>query len=199
MPNSIPSPTCTCALSLVHDGPEYAPSTRLVHASAFIVTIDEAGPRFSVKSASVLPALNRAEAVAHIAQIVPENSEVLSRVTRLPKGLSRYLAAGNPLPVPSDLTTLRTIREDCILRPFQTPEAYLEAVSVFFGLQRVGQDAGMVRRVAHAGADAQAVYLTYLFSLSADEQRRDLAAAFQAWQIIERNRPLGRFGPAERF
>lgn len=197
---TFPSPSVvTCALAVIHDCTELAPASRAVAASAFVVTDDTVSTSFDVRTAIVPPALSRAEAMKHIANLVPNRAAVLVRPPRLPRGLVRNLAVGGSMPVPTVAQSLTVLRPDCDVQPTAVPEMAMTTVARFFSLSRASRDDIIGERVRRVEDEAQALYLASVFCRPDQRERARLAAAFQAWQALQRARPLTPFGPAEAF
>ena len=192
-------PVVTCALAVIHDCTEFAPASRAVAASAFVVTDDTVSTFFEVRTAVVPPALARAEAVLHITNLVPTGATVLIRPPRLPRGLVRHLAAGGLMPAPTIAQLLAALRPDCQVQPTAIPEMAMTTVSRHFGLTRASGADLIAERVRRIDDEAQALFLASVFCGPDQRERARLAAAFQAWQALQRARPLSPFGPAEAF
>ncbi|WP_379920952.1 hypothetical protein [Erythrobacter sp. R86502] len=194
-----PSPTVTCALAIVRDCTELAPASRAVAASVFVVTDDTVSTSFDVRTAVVPPALSRVEAMKHIANLVPNCATVLVRPPRLPRGLVRNLAAGGSMPAPTTAQVLTALRPDCDVQLTVVPEMAMTTVARFFSLTRASRDDVIGERVRRVEDEAQALFLASVFCRPDQRERAKLAAAFQAWQALQRARPLTPFGPAEAF
>ena len=192
-------PVVTCALAVIHDCTELAPASRAVAASAFVVTDDTVSTSFDVRTAVVPPALSRAEALNHIANLVPNRATVLVRPPRLPRGLVRSLAAGGSMPAPTSAQSLTALRPDCDVQPTVISEMAMTTVARFFCLTRASREDVIGERVRRVEDEAQALFLASVFCKPNQRERARLAAAFQAWQALQRARPLSPFGPAEAF
>lgn len=94
MHTMFPAPALTCALALVHSGPEYSLASHIVAAAAFVVIDDTVGTRFELRTAIIPPSLSRREAIAHVAKLAPNCATVLVGPPRLPRG-----RLGVPLPL----------------------------------------------------------------------------------------------------
>ena len=192
-------PVVTCALVAIHDCTELAPASRAVAASAFVVRDHTVSTSFDVRTAVVPPALSRAEAMKHIASLVPNYATVLVRPPRLPRGMVRNLAVGGSMPVPSIPQSLTALRPDCDVQPTVVPEMAMTTVARYFSLSRASRDDVIGERVRRVEDEAQALFLASVFCRPDQRERARLAAAFQAWQALQRARPLTPFGPAEAF
>ena len=199
MHTKFPVPALTCALALVHSGPECSPASRIVAASAFVVIDDTVGSRFELRTAIVPPSLSRREALAHVAKLAPNCATVLVRPPRLPRGLVRHLAAGGSMPVPTVAQSLTASRPDLDVQPITIPETAMATVARYFGLSRAGRDDVIAERARRVEDEAQAIFLASVFCRPEQRERARLAAAYEAWRALQRARPLSPFGPAEAF
>lgn len=199
MHSTSPAPALTCALALVHSAPEYAPANRIVAAAAFVVTDDTIGTRFDMRMAIVPPALSRAEAIKHVANLVPNCATVLVRPPRLPRGLVRHLTSGGSMPVRTVAQALTVARPDLDVQAIAMPEEAMATVARYFGLSRAGRDDVLAEQARRVEDEAQAIFLTAMFTRPDERERKRLAAAYEAWRALRRARPLSPFGPAEAF
>lgn len=199
MHTMFPAPAITCALALVHSGPEYSPASHIVAAAAFVVIDDTVGTRFELRTAIAPPWLSRREALAHFAKLVPNCATVLVRPPRLPRGLVRHLAAGGSMPVPTVAQSLAASRPDLDVQPITIPETAMATVARYFGLSRASRDDVIAERARRVEDEAQAIFLASVFCRPDQRERARLAAAYEAWRALQRARPLSPFGPAEAF
>lgn len=193
------SPAVTCALAIIRDCTELAPASQAVAASVFVVTDDTVSTSFNARTAVVLPALSRQEAIKHIASMIPRDARVIMRSPRLPRGLVRQLAKGRPMPAPTDAQTLATVRPDCDVRPIALAEHAMVAVARHFDIWRAGKGDITAEKARRCEAEAQTLFLSQLFTTLHRHERNRLTAAYQAWSALQRARPLGQFGPTEIF
>lgn len=186
-------------VTIIRDLPEYVPSSRMLAASAFTVVDDLHGPRFTAQSVTLPPDATRDEARALVQGIIPFGSEAVLRIPRVPRGLRRQLRQGRPMPTSLDATALRNGREDLVTRPVCVSEISLTTIARFFGLTRADRDDTLAEKARRCAHEAQALYLTHLFTVADEMTRTRIAAGFEAWQALERAKPMAGFGPAEVF
>lgn len=189
----------TCALVIIRNATELSPSSRVLSAAAFTSVNDTLSTRFESRSVTMPPGMTRGEAFQHLSRLIPLGATVVMRAPRMRRGLARHLAAGRPMPAPTDAQTLTELRRDIDVRPVAVPRWDLATVGSYFGLLRASPGALAGERVRHCEAEAQALYLAHLFSAVDEHDRVRIAAAFQAWLALRKAAPLGAFGATEEF
>lgn len=145
------------------------------------------GARFDLDRRSFGSAETQGMVIASIAERIPRDATMLSHTKHLSDHALRHSAnLGRPLP-PHPLALVARYRPDLnnICLPCGRRELFDAAAA--YGI--VAESAPLWTRLeARAARDAQALWLTFLWTRCRPTQRNWLAAAWEAWRVIQRAR-----------
>ena len=150
-------------------------------------TSPKRGARFELDRRSFGSAETRGTVIASIAERIPRDATVLAHTKRLSDHALRHTAIlGRPLPSDPPALIAR-YRPD--LRTICLPCERRELLDAAAAYSIIAESGPMWTRLeARAARDAQALWLTFLWTRCRPKQRHWLAAAWEAWRLIERAR-----------
>ena len=192
MPHSLKRhPRVLCSLAIIRNPRETSPRSAIRSTAIFTVTREpKGGARFTVDHRAFDRNANRADILAGLAERIPKGATVIARASRTPQHYFRHaFTSSGPLP-PADLQLLQRGRPDLDIIPLECANSVLEEIAAAYRIERVGPGSNVLSRSRRAPDEAQCLWAAFLWSQCSPHQRTSLAAAWQAWQALERARPL---------
>jgi len=185
-------PQTVCSLAIIRDRNEFATRSAIRSTAIFTVTrCPESVARFSIDHRAFDRTATRAEILAGIAERIPAGAALIARASRFPQHYLRHsFNAGGPLP-PADLQLLQRERPDLDMMPLECANSVLEEIAAAYRIERAGPGSNILSRSRRAPDEAQCLWAAFMWSHSSRHERRSLSAAWQAWRVIERGRPVG--------
>ncbi|MDT0576924.1 hypothetical protein RM533_12170 [Croceicoccus sp. F390] len=185
-------PQTVCSLAIIRDRNEFATRSAIRSTAIFTVTrCPESVARFSIDHRAFDRTATRAEILAGVAERIPAGATLIARASRFPQHYLRHsFNAGGPLP-PADLHLLQRERPDLDILPLQCANSVLEEIAAAYRIERAGPGSNILSRSRRAPDEAQCLWAAFMWSQSSQHERTSLSAAWQAWRVIERARPVG--------
>ena len=183
-------PPVLSALVIMRTRPEYERRSTISSIALFTATIT--GPReaaFDLLHARFDPTDSRADIITGLCERIPPGAHLLVRQPILP---SRYLmdtAAVRDLP-PIDNELIARGLPGTTLLPLTVSEEQLTTAGEGIGLQMAGPESTPLKRNRRAPEQAMALWSIYTQAFCRKAEARALIASFQAWQVLERAKPL---------
>lgn len=145
------------------------------------------GARFELDRRSFGSAETQGTVIASIAERIPRDATVLAHTKHLSDHALRHSAIlGRPLP-PHPLALVARYRPDLTTICLPCRQRELAEAAAAYGI--VAERGPMWTTLeARAARDAQALWLTFLWTHCRPKQRDWLASAWEAWRAIERAR-----------
>lgn len=184
-------PPVLCSLVIIRDPSEFSARSAIRSIAMFNVTQSEStGAQFSVSHAAFDRTTTRAEILTGLASRIPSGATVIARASHTPQHYLRHgFASGGPLP-PADLHLLQRERADLDLLPLEFANSVIEEIAAAYRIERAGPGSDVLSRSRRAPDEAQALWMSFLWSHFSPHQRTSLSAAWEAWRALERARPL---------
>ena len=156
-------------------------------ALLIVRTGSKRGARFELDRRSFGSRYTQGTVIASITERIPRNATVLAHAEHLSDHALRHHAIlGRPLP-PHPLALIARYRPDLTTICLPCGRRELFDAAAAYGI--VAESGPMWTRLeARAARDAQALWLTFLWTRCRPTQRDWLAAAWEAWRAIERAR-----------
>lgn len=185
-------PRVLCSLAIIRDRTEFSPRSAIRSTAMFTVTrYPKAGARFAIDHRAFDRTATRAEIISGLTERIPFGATVIARASRTPQHYLRAgFTAGGPLP-PADLQLLQRERQDLDILPLECSNRALEEIAAAYRIQRAGPGSNILSRSRRAPDEAQCLWQAFLWSQFSPLQRTSLSAAWEAWRVIERARPVG--------
>ena len=185
-------PQILCSLAIIRDRNEYAARSAIRSTAIFTVTrCPESVARFSIDHRAFDRTATRAQILAGVAERIPAGATLIARASRTPQHYLRHgFASGGPLP-PADLQLLQRERADLDILPLECANSVLEEIAAAYRVERAGPGSNILSRSRRAPDEAQCLWAAFMWSNSSRHERRSLSAAWQAWRVLERARPVG--------
>lgn len=184
-------PQVLCSLVIIRDHGEFGPRSAIRSIAMLTVTrCKAAGAQFTVDHHAFGKEVSRADVLSGLSERIPLEATLIARASRIPQHYLRHsFAAGGPLPL-ADLQLLQQERPDLHILPIECANRAIEEIAAAHEIERAGPGSTILARSRHAPDEAQALWLAFLWSQFPKHERRALAAAWEAWRVIERARPL---------
>lgn len=184
-------PQVLCSLVIIRDRSEFGPRPTIRSTAMLTVTrCKAAGARFAVDHHAFGREAFRTDVLSGLSEQIPLEATLIARASRIPQHyLRRSFVAGGPLPL-ADLQLLQQERPDLDILPIECANRAIEEIAAAHEIERAGPGSTMLSQSRHAPDEAQALWLAFLWSQFPKHERRALAAAWEAWRVIERARPL---------
>lgn len=145
------------------------------------------GARFELDRRSFGSGETQDTIIRSVAERIPRNATVLSHTRRLPDHALRHSAIlGRPLP-PHPLALVARYRPDLTTIRLSCGQRELADAAAAYDI--FAESGPMwTTQEAKAARDAQALWLTFLWTRCRPKQRDWLASAWEAWRAVERAR-----------
>jgi hypothetical protein len=183
-------PPILSALTIIRTCPEYELRSVISSVALFTATITgrrEAG--FDLAHASFDPTHSRADIIAGLCERIPLGAQLLVRQPVLPARQLLDAATVRDLPPADNEIIARTLPGTTLL-PVVLTDAQLAAAGEALGLEMLGPDSTPLMRNRRAPEQAMAMWSVYTQAFCRRAEARALLAAFQAWRLLERVKPL---------
>jgi len=179
--------------SLVFDrtAPELQRGSLISSIALFtVIRIGKSGASFELIHARFDPIQDRKAIIADICCIIPDNAQLLVR-----QPWSEYLQCtdnlGAVLPLLDNGRLARALPGTTLL-PLCCSDDQITASGKALGLDMPGPEATPLKWHRRAPLEAMALWSIYLRHFSKGREVRELTAAFQAWRLLERVKPVFR-------
>lgn len=183
-------PPVLSAAVIIRTCPEYEPRSQISSVALFTATIigrrevsfDLAHPSFDESD-------TRADIIAGLCERIPQGSQLLVRQPVLPARHLLDTAAVRDLP-PADNEIIARTLPGTVLLPVVLTDAQLAAAGEALDLEMPGAESTPLMRNRRAPEQAMAMWSVYTQAFCKKAEARALLAAFQAWHLLERVKPL---------
>lgn len=183
-------PPVLASLIIVRTRPEHQPRSTISSLALFTATrTSRRDVTFDLVHARFDPTETRAAIIAGVCERIPEGASVLVRQPLLPAHLLRDPAAVHELPPTDNQLIAKALRGTTLLALALTDEQ-LTSAGALLGLEIPGRDATALKRNRRAPEQAMALWSVYTRAFSRTAEARAHIAAFHAWRLLERVRPL---------
>lgn len=183
-------PPTLSALTIVRTKPEYEPRSQISSVALFTATI--VGRReasFDLVHARFDPTDTRADILSGLCERIPQGAQLLVRQPTLPARHLLDTAAVRDLPPTDNEIIARTLRGTTLL-PVVLTDNQLAVAGEALGLEMPGSDSTPLKRNRRAPEQAMAMWSVYTQAFCRKAEGRSLIAAFHAWRLLERVKPL---------
>jgi hypothetical protein len=178
-------------LIIIRNRPEYTERSAISSHALFTVTkVAEREARFAIFHKLWRREDSRAAIIGDLCALIPAGATLLVRHPRLAfQALCRSAATGDALPPNDRQLILRSVQG---LQPmsFTVQDRRLIAAGQQLGLDMALRTSTPIKRWRRAPSEAMALWRLYTTAFCHPEEACALMAAFQAWQVIERAKPL---------
>lgn len=187
-----PHPRTLAALTIIRDRTEFSTRSAIRSTAIFTVALcPDYGARFAIDHRAFDRSATRAEILGGVAARIPAGATLIARASRIPRHYSRQsFAASGPLP-PADLQLLQRERRDLEILPMECSNGTMEEIAAAYQIRRAGPGSSVLAQSRKAPAEAQAIWLAFLWSQCSAAERTSLSSGWEAWRVIERARPVG--------
>lgn len=184
-------PDIMSSLIFVRTGPELERGSLIFSIALFTVTrIGESEASFDLIHTRFDPIQKRKAIIADICRLIPDRAHLLVR-----QPWSEYLPCigipGADLPLLDNGRLARAL-PDATLLPLCCGDHQITASGELLGLDMQGPESTPWKRHRRAPLEAVALWAIYLRHFAKEKEVRELTAAFQAWHLIQRVRPIHR-------
>lgn len=183
-------PLILSSLIVIRTRPEYEPRSQISSVALFTATI--VGRReasFDLVHARFDPTDTRADIIAGLCERIPPGAQLLVRQPLLPARHLLDTAAVRDLPPTDNEIIARTLRGTTLL-PLVLTDDQLAVAGEALGLEMPSPESTPLKRSRRAPEQAMALWGTYTQAFCRNSDARALIAAFQAWRLLERVKPL---------
>lgn len=184
-------PQTLCSLIIIRNRPEYTPRSAISSYALFKVNkVGKREARFDIVHRVWDREDTRAAIIDGLAELIPPGSTLLVRhPPRAFEALRRSGAEGDVRP-PNDTQLILRRVPGVRPMPFAVPDSGLIAAGHKLGLEMALRSSTPIKRRRRAPLEAMALWGLYTTAFCRPAEARALIAAFHAWQVIERNKPL---------
>lgn len=179
--NTARHPRVLASLRIVRDRPlsDHKSAIRSVALLNFECSAES--PRFSQVHVSFDRTASRADILRGIVERVPAGATL---ITRTPDWIDTAgLAADHYRP--SDIQLIQAARRDLDINLIDCLDEGLLQVAAAFAIKLAGPGSSLATRIQCAPADAQVLWLAFLWTRFERAERSSLSSAFEAWRAIE--------------
>ncbi|WP_306087732.1 hypothetical protein [Qipengyuania flava] len=174
-------PRVLSSLRIVRDRPfsDYESAIRSV--AILNLECSDEGPRFSQAHAIFDRTESRADILRGIVERVPASATLITR---------RAYCVDPARPNadhfrPSDIQLIKAARRDLDINLINCLDDDLLQVAAAFALRLAGPGSSLATQIHCAPADAQVLWLAFLWTQFEQADRSSLSSAFEAWRVIE--------------
>lgn len=183
-------PHILSTVTIIRTRPEYEPRSVISSLALFTATIvGRREARFDLVHASFDPTHNRADIISDLCERIPQGAQLLVRQPLLPARHLLDTAAVQDLPPADNEIIARTLPGTTVL-PVVLSDVQLASAGEALGLGMPGPDSTPLMRNRRAPEHAMAMWSVYTQAFCRKAEARALLAAFQAWRLLERVKPL---------
>lgn len=184
-------PDVLSSLILVQTPEEFGKVSRIYSMTLFtIIRREEGDASFNLIDARFALVQDREAIIDDICRMIPRDAQLLLR-----QPWSEYLqrasnrSAGRPI---LDNGRLARALPDTTILPLCCSDEQITASGEALGLDMPQIASTIAKRYRRASLEAIALWAIYLRHFSRKREVRELTAAFQAWHLLERVKPLSR-------
>lgn len=184
-------PPILSSLIIIRTRPEYEP--RSLISSLALFTVIKTGRKegtFDLIHARFDSTDTRAAIIEGLVERIPPGAQLLVRQPVLPAQKLLETAARHDVMPPLDNTILSKQLPGVTLLPVTLTDEQLHAAGEAHGLEMAEPDATPIMRNRRAPEAAMTLWSIYVKSFCRSPEARSLNAAFHAWRILEKVRPL---------
>lgn len=183
-------PSTLSALIIIRTCPDYEPRSRISSLALFTATIiGRREASFDLVHARFDRTDSRPEIIAGLFQRIPKGTQLLVRQPLLPaRHLLNTTAVRDLSPTDNEIIA-RTSRGTTLL-PVVLTDDQLALAGEALGLEMPYPDSTPLKRNRHAPEQAMAMWSVYTQAFCGKAEARALLAAFHAWRLLERVKPL---------
>lgn len=183
-------PPTLSALTIVRTQPENEPRSRISSLALFTATIiGRREASFDLIHARFDPNDTRADIIEGLCERIPQGAQLLVRQALLPARHLLDTAAMRDLPPTDNEIIARTLRGTTLL-PVVLTDDQLAVAGEALGLEMPRPDSTPLMRNCRAPEQAMAMWSVYTQAFCRKAEARALLAAFHAWHLLERVKPL---------
>lgn len=183
-------PPVLASLIIVRTRLEHQPRSLISSLALFTATrTSRRDVSFDLVHARFDPTDTRAAIIAGVCERIPEGAQLLVRQPVLPAHLLRNAAAIGGLP-PVDNQLIAKALPGTTLLALALTDQQLSTAGEALGLEMAGPESTPLKHNRRAPEHAMALWAIYTQAFCRKGEARALIAAFQAWHVLERVRPL---------
>ncbi|WP_296722016.1 hypothetical protein [Erythrobacter sp.] len=184
-------PPILSSLIIIRTRPEYEPRSLISSLALFTaIKTRRREATFDLIHARFDPTDTRAAIIEGLVERIPPGAQLLVRQPVVPAHKMLETAARHDVMPPLDNTILSKRLPGVTLLPVTLTDEQLHAVGKAHGLEMPEPNATPIMRNRRAPETAMAMWSIYVKSFCRSPEARSLIAAFQAWRILEKVRPL---------
>ncbi len=179
--NTPKHPRVLSSLRILRDRP-FTDHTSAIRSAALLnIECTGDGPRFSQAHATFDRTESRADILRGIVERVPASATLITR---------RAYCVDPARPNsdhfrPSDIQLIKAARRDLDINLINCLDDDLLQVAAAFALRLAGPGSSLATQIHCAPADAQVLWLAFLWTQFEQADRSSLSSAFEAWRAIE--------------
>ena len=183
-------PPVLASLSVIRTRPEHQPRSLISSLALFTATrTSRRDVSFQLVHARFDPTDSRAEILAGVCKRIPDQAQLLVRQPVLPAYMLQNGAGIRDLPPTDNQLIARALPGTTLLALALTYEQLIAAGEAL-ELEMAGPQSTPLMRSRRAPQEAMAMWSVYTQSFCRRAESRALVAAFQAWRVLERVKPL---------
>ena len=179
--NTPKHPRVLSSLRIVRDRPLSDHESAIRSVAILNLECSDEGPRFSQAHATFDRTESRADILRGIVERVPAGATLITRsaycVDPVRPNADRFRL--------SDIQLIKAARQDLDINLIDCLDEGLLQVAAAFALRLAGPGSSLAAQIRCAPADAQVLWLAFLWTQFEQADRSSLSSAFEAWRAIE--------------
>lgn len=179
-------PRVLSSLRIVRDRPFTDHESAIRSVAILNLECSDEGPRFSQAHATFDRTESRADILRGIVERVPAGATL---ITRPPDRIDPSEPNADHFG-PSDIQLIKAARQDLDINLVDCLDEDLLQVAAAFALRLAGPGSSLAAQIHCAPAEAQVLWLAFLWTQFEQADRSSLSSAFEAWRAIELARQL---------
>lgn len=179
--NTPKHPRVLSSLRIVRDRPFSDHESAIRSVAILNLECSDEGQRFSQAHAIFDRTESRADILRGILERVPAGATLIARPPD-------HIDLGRPNADrfrPSDIQLIKAARQDLDINLVDCLDEDLLQVAAAFALRLAGPGSSLATQIHCAPADAQVLWLAFLWTQFEQADRSSLSSAFEAWRVIE--------------